>query len=1325
MSRARAFWKWTAIVLGTLVVLLMIAVATLRTWLDHSPELAPDIVARVERLTGITFAFSRLDARLGWLGPELVFRDARISVPGQHDALATARAGRVGFDVWRALRTGRLASARVVLDGARVDVYVTPTGVELRGQGGLGAGDAHLSLGELPVGRLRIEDSAVTLQDLRNGGRPLHLERVSLTLDRDPGALSLSGHIQLPDALGARLDAEARLEGDLDVPAALTWRAEVALKNASLAGWIALVPRLPWLPAAGRGNLAVSAAGRGTAVDRARAQFDLADVTTRPAATGAAAHLRSLAGIVEASHVGERWIASGRGLLVDPGHDAWRSGEFDLALRSTGGIVQSVQLRAPAIRLDALSALVALLPAGTLREAATALTPQGTLTQLNVTAARGAVAGEWHLDGGLRFAGLAFGPWRAVPGFGGLSGEVTGKGTTGRVRVTSDALTAALPRILPETVTTKAAHLTLDWWWRPDGWRFASDDIEIHSVDGNVRGKARVWLPADVEESPRLVLSIDADNLDARSTPRYLPIHKVPPKALAWLNAAFIAGHVPSAHVEIAGEARRFPFRAGGGDFRATATFEGVRLHYQDGFTDVDGASGQAQFHNQSLSAHARVARIGQLAISDARFSIADLFDAQLIAHAEATGDVRDGLEYLQGSPVGPKLGPFFMKVTAQGPLTATVMLDLPLKRFAEREIDIDAHLQGVSARLPGLSEEVRDITGPFTIRNREVEVPQMTATVLGGPARLRVRTVNGPSGRPGDRLLVVEAQGRMTGERLQPVLGITKGAWLAGQTDWKAEARMPRLEWRPAPLPLPADAPPDAQPVIREVQTRFLPGTIAVDSSLAGLAIALPAPLAKPAEEPRPLHVDLQVDFGLAADAPSSPALWKRRDLPREASVLARLQVGHDSGALEWRDDGLWRLARGTLRLGGGAPELRDAKGVWLEGRMADYDLSAWLRVHLTAGGGHGLGEYLRGGTVAVDRFGIFGFHFADVRVTLDGRDQGWHVGVDGPAARGTIVVPWDLQGTAALTLEMDRLALGPRETGRGDGEITNPTQLPAMVITVKDLEVQKRRFGALEAHVARIDDGLSLERATLKGASFEAAAKGSWLLAGGAQRTALTGSIDSTDLLDTLNAWGFAPTLTGKAGHAAGEWHWTGGIEGDVLDRIGGHAKIVVEQGQLMSVQPGAGRVLGLLSLTALPRHLSLDFSDLTDKGFAFDSIKGDFEFRDGNAYTSNLALKGPAAEIGIVGRTGLLARDYDQTAKVTGHIGGPLAAAGALAAGPVVGAAVLLFSTVFKEPLGGLTRGYYRITGSWDKPKVERVGAGQAREAAESTAVPTTPH
>lgn len=151
------------------------------------------------------------------------------------------------------------------------------------------------------------------------------------------------------------------------------------------------------------------------------------------------------------------------------------------------------------------------------------------------------------------------------------------------------------------------------------------------------------------------------------------------------------------------------------------------------------------------------------------------------------------------------------------------------------------------------------------------------------------------------------------------------------------------------------------------------------------------------------------------------------------------------------------------------------------------------------------------------------------------------------------------------------------------------------------------------------------------------------------------------------------------------------------------------------MVSVEPGAGRLLGLLSIAHLPRRLALDFKDLTGQGMAFDRISGDFTLAAGEAYTDNLTLRGPAAEIGIAGRTSLRDRTYDQTAVVTGDVGATLGVAGALAGGPVVGAALLLFSQVFKEPLKGVARGYYRISGSWEEPVVRKIDARELEEAA----------
>ena len=155
------------------------------------------------------------------------------------------------------------------------------------------------------------------------------------------------------------------------------------------------------------------------------------------------------------------------------------------------------------------------------------------------------------------------------------------------------------------------------------------------------------------------------------------------------------------------------------------------------------------------------------------------------------------------------------------------------------------------------------------------------------------------------------------------------------------------------------------------------------------------------------------------------------------------------------------------------------------------------------------------------------------------------------------------------------------------------------------------------------------------------------------------------------------------------------------DVLKTVNGALHVSLEDGRLRDIEPGAGRMLGLFSVTQLPRRLALDFRDVTDEGLAFNSVRGDFEVRAGNAFTQNLLLKGAAVDMGIVGRTGLATEDYDQTIVVSGNPSGPLAVAGALAAGPVIGAGVLVLSQLFKDQLQGLTRAYYHVTVPGPRP------------------------
>jgi uncharacterized protein YhdP len=122
-----------------------------------------------------------------------------------------------------------------------------------------------------------------------------------------------------------------------------------------------------------------------------------------------------------------------------------------------------------------------------------------------------------------------------------------------------------------------------------------------------------------------------------------------------------------------------------------------------------------------------------------------------------------------------------------------------------------------------------------------------------------------------------------------------------------------------------------------------------------------------------------------------------------------------------------------------------------------------------------------------------------------------------------------------------------------------------------------------------------------------------------------------------------------------------------------------------------------------------LSLDFSDLFSKGFAFDRIEGNFVLDNGNAYTNDLVINGPAAIIEISGRIGLADSDYDELVTVIPSMSSSIPLAGALAGGPVVGAALLVAERLLGDKLEKVSRfthTYYALTGPWSDPVYTKI-------------------
>src|SRR6185312_14883772 len=199
------------------------------------------------------------------------------------------------------------------------------------------------------------------------------------------------------------------------------------------------------------------------------------------------------------------------------------------------------------------------------------------------------------------------------------------------------------------------------------------------------------------------------------------------------------------------------------------------------------------------------------------------------------------------------------------------------------------------------------------------------------------------------------------------------------------------------------------------------------------------------------------------------------------------------------------------------------------------------------------------------------------------------------------------------------------------------------------------------------------------------------------------------SHDFGKMLGAFGFSGLLAGgKDSHLHIDGTWPGAPSGFSLAWMNGELGIKVGEGRILAVKPGLGRLLGLLSLRDLPSRLMLHFGDVFKSGFGFDNASANFALKDGNAFTQDMVITAPAARIVMQGRTGFRARDYDLTIDVTPHVGGTLPVVGAVIGGPVGAAAGLVVQGLIGKGINKAAGSIYRVTGSWDKPKIVTVAS-----------------
>jgi uncharacterized protein (TIGR02099 family) len=1259
------------------VALVLALMLGLKLVLDRAPAYQAEIKDWFYRQTGYHIAFAHVSPALRWYGPELYFDRFELRSKDDSRTLARAAGGRVGLDFWALLTSGKLFALRIELDSPDITVdrlgpttFAIASDIVLSGEHGSLGG---MTLRDLPSGTLVIRRGYVTMHGWNEALPELELRDVNFDLGRASESLRARLSAELPPLLGGHLSFSATALGKGPLPE-IAWNAQASASGMLFTGWRQLLPGYLTRLDAGTGTFRAQAIGKGSELERAGLEFGADDVVTS-LSDGANAKIEQLSGELALVHAGGRWTLAGRHLRVVREGRRDPNSEFDASWRDDEEGMLELDVKANYLRAEALLPLLGLMPEKDIRERLRDAAPTGEWMDMRLALMRHSVSDPWRFEARAKFRGVGLAPLGHAPGLRGLSGSLAGNEQAGHIILDSENSLFNWPEQFPEPIGVPLLKAMVYWRRDTSGVLIATSNLELHTKDASVHGKIAWNEPAD-GSSPTFTMASTIDNANAGNARLYFPRQLIAPSALDWLSHAFVAGHVSHGDAIFTGPVRQFPFRDGSGLFLIRFRVDHLVLDYQEGWQRIENLSAQAEFRNQGMSVKLSSAAAGNLKIDSGEAHFSDFSNAELEVHAAAHGDVQDALKFLAATPLDEMADHGFSRVEGKGPIKAALDLFFPFKDFDRRRVLVHLDLDAAALNPKGATLTATDVSGEADIDGAEVVHTDLRGRILGGPFQMTARV---PRNRSVSRTQL-DIRGVLSADALKTALSLPGGTPITGETEWRAVLRM-------APDPN------------RERSLR-------VTSSLAGLELDLPQPLSKPAATGMPLTIDAQW--------PASGGTQLRIAF----GSLLRCAATFDSDV-----NGI-KLARAGVAFGEGEPALSDAQTVNVGGTLETLDLGGWLAL----GGVQSskpLASFLRSAKLDVGRIDFLGLSFLDVSLSLSENDGGWKIRAEGPNASGTITLPGPQAPSDPWELEFERLKFvdaAPAESSDAAAQNSasdgggDPRGIPAVSFHAADLSWGERQFGDVRAELSKLDDGIRLKELTIFDPLWSANASGEWR-GKGAGAAHIEGTITSADVAETLKQLGFDPVMEAKSAHMHFNLSWQGAPSADSLAAAAGHVEVEIDKGQIVGLKPGAGRVLGLASLGELRRRLALDFSDLTDKGFAFDTVRGSFDLHDGIARTEDLLVKGPAAEIGLIGNVGLKNHDYDQTAVVTGNVGSSLALP-AFVAGPVVGGAVLIFTQVFKRPLKGLARGYYRITGSWDNPTVERIkGAEAGTTAAEA--------
>jgi uncharacterized protein (TIGR02099 family) len=871
--------------------------------------------------------------------------------------------------------------------------------------------------------------------------------------------------------------------------------------------------------------------------------------------------------------------------------------------------------------------------------------------------------------------------------------------------------------------------------WKTQGSAISVSVPRLRFSNADAQGELQLkWQTAPTGESKALAgasrfpgvmdLQGTLSRASANRVSRYLPT-VLDKEVRDYLHDALLGGSASAVKFKVKGNLNDFPFSDPKlGEFRISLNVQNVTYAYAPASILPKGSlpwpvlsqlSGELLIDRGALQikgARGSLAGSPGLKISKADALISNLYDeATLVVTAEAQGPLAEGLGLVLSSPLNEITGKALARATATGAADYRVKLGFPLAAVERIAVQGSVALAGNDLQISPDTPRLTRARGLVAFSETGFSLTGGQARTLGGEMRIEGGLSVAVPARAAP--LVLRMQGTASAEGLRQAKELGFAARLVEYASGAA-AYTAVLGLRGG---------------VTELQ---------INSSLVGLALNLPAPFAKTAEASLPLRLETT-----AVRTPQPPAataagvVYTQDQFQLDVGRLANFTYVRDVTGPEPR------VLRGAIGVGLAADESAPLPmdGVVANINLDSVDLDAWIKVLSNASGTDLAAANQAGASAATGmaylptsmaiRANELVFEGRKLnRVVVGGGREGllWRANLDASELSGYVEYRQPAGANAGrLYARLARLVIGQSTAQDVENLLdAQPASIPALDVVVEDLELRGKKWGRVEIDAVNLGAGAAretakewrLNRFNVITPEAVLSASGNWtninvLTAPNAsrsikdrRRTVMNFKLDIANAGDVLNRFGMSGVVRKGSGKMEGQVAWLGSPITLDYPSLSGNFNVDIETGQFLKADPGLAKLLGVLSLQALPRRLALDFRDVFSEGFAFDFVRGDVVIEQGIARTNNLQMKGVNAAVLMEGQADIARETQAVKVVVIPEINAGSASLIATAINPLVGLTTFLAQVILRRPLIEAATQEFFVDGTWVDPRVTKV-------------------